>query len=193
MNKLILIFLTILIASCSTVDSYKVVREGDLVIIEAIGGVPPSQTNFIEGSTLSAIVDRHGPPRSVVTRDAEVSMTYFVWIYKKPATIFPPTLWFESRIERYVLKFDSNDRLVGQTSVFLTGNIPVLVAGTLSIGNYPAMEDSEFKNVGNFLLSKGIFFNGKVWYQQNRKRVFFQLLQSGEIPCWKKGCPKNST
>ena len=171
MNKLILIFLTILIASCW---------------ISNIDVNTPSQTNFIKGSTLSAIIDKHGPPRSVVTRDTEVSMTYFVGIFSKNTV----RLGWEARIERYVLKFDSNDRLVDETSAFLTGHIGPVFAHSF-IGS--VMEDSEFKNIGKFLLSKGIFFNGKRWDLQNQMYIYFQFLQSGEIPCWESGCPKSST
>ena len=173
MNKLILIFLTILIASCW---------------ISNIDVNTPSQTNFIKGSTLSAIIDKHGPPRSIVTRDTEVSMTYFVGIYSKHTV----RLGWEARIERYVLKFDSNHRLVDETSAFLTGHIGVGLRSRF-LGNSRIMEDSEFKNIGNFLLSEGIFFDGKRWYVQNEEYMYFQFLQSGEIPCWKRGCPKRST
>jgi hypothetical protein len=175
MKKLILIFVTILIASCwiSNIDINT-----------------PSQTNFIQGSTLSAIVDKHGSPHSVVTRDTEVSMTYFVGIYSKHTV----RLGFGARIERYVLTFDSNDRLVDETSAFLTGSIGNI--GSMNMVYLPRgmSYERDFQNIGNFLLSKGIFFNEERWnWQQNRAYMYFQFLQSGEIPCGVRECPKSST
>jgi hypothetical protein len=162
MNKLILIFVTIAIASCSTVDINT-----------------PSQTNFIKGSTLSAIVDKHGPPYSVMARNNEVNMTYFVGTFSKHTI----RLGSGARIERYVLKFDSNDRLVDETSAFLTGNIgSPFFSNVVSYSN-SVKDECEFQNIGSFLLSKGIFFNEPRWFRdQNPGHNYFQYLQSGEIP-----------
>ena len=158
MNKLILIFLTIAIASCSTVDINT-----------------PTQTTFIEGLTMSDIVDKYGPPFSVMDTESQNSMIYYVRKSRDNGMVWVPIVNLvasgnSQRVERYELQFDSSDRLLDQTSQFVTGFTSVYAMGQ----NEGRRDEIEFRNLGKFLAQRGIFFDQRRWAGQNVSNNYFQ-------------------
>ena len=164
MNKLLLILSTILMASCSTVDINR-----------------PSQTTFIEGSTMSDIVDKYGPPFSLVDREPQVTMIYYIRKSKSSNMVWVPIVNLVAagnshRVERYELKFDSSDRLVNQTSESVTGftSVYAMAQNEGMVGNGGMRDEIEFRNVGKFLAKRGIFFDQPLWKLQNVSNNYFQ-------------------
>ena len=158
MKKLILIFVTIAIASCSTVDINT-----------------PTQTTFIEGSTMSDIVDKYGPPFSVMDTESQNSMIYYVRKSRDNGMVWVPIVGLvasgnSQRVERYELQFDSSDRLLDQTSQFVTGFTSVYAMGQ----NEGRRDEIEFRNLGKFLAQRGIFFDQRRWAGQNVSNNYFQ-------------------
>ena len=158
MKKLILIFVTIAIASCSTVDINT-----------------PTQTTFIEGSTMSDIVDKYGPPFSVMDTESQNSMIYYVRKSRDNGMVWVPIVNLvasgnSQRVERYELQFDSSDRLLDQTSQFVTGFTSVYAMGQ----NEGRRDEIEFRNLGKFLAQRGIFFDQRRWAGQNVSNNYFQ-------------------
>ena len=164
MNKLILIFLTIAIASCSTVDINT-----------------PTQTTFIEGLTMSDIVDKYGPPFSVMDTESQNSMIYYVRKSRDNGMVWVPIVGLvasgnSQRVERYELQFDSSDRLLDQTSQFVTGFTSVYAMGQNEgmTGAGGRRDEIEFRNLGKFLAQRGIFFDQRRWAGQNVSNNYFQ-------------------
>tara|TARA_B110000091_G_C13422959_1_gene312864 strand:+ start:31 stop:519 length:489 start_codon:yes stop_codon:yes gene_type:complete len=158
MKKLILIFVTIAIASCSTVDINT-----------------PTQTTFIEGLTMSDIVDKYGPPFSVMDTESQNSMIYYVRKSRDNGMVWVPIVGLvasgnSQRVERYELQFDSSDRLLDQTSQFVTGFTSVYAMGQ----NEGRRDEIEFRNLGKFLAQRGIFFDQRRWAGQNVSNNYFQ-------------------
>ena len=164
MNKLLLILLTILMASCSTVDTNT-----------------PSQTTFIEGSTMSSIVDKYGPPFSLVDREPQVTMIYYIRKSKSSNMVWVPIVNLVAtgtshRVERYELKFDSSDRLVNQTTESVKGftSVYAMAQNEGMVGDGGMRNELEFRNLGKFLAKRGIFFDQRLWKQQNVSNNYFQ-------------------
>ncbi|MDA7825706.1 hypothetical protein N9I73_04495 [Porticoccaceae bacterium] len=164
MNKLLLILLTILMASCSTVDINS-----------------PSKTIFIEGSTISDIVDKYGPPFSLVDKEPQVTMIYYIRKSKSSNMVWVPIVNLVAagnshRVERYVLKFDSSDRLVNQTTESVKGFTSLYTMGQNEgmLGNGGMRDEIEFRNLGKFLAKRGIFFDQRLWKLQNVSNNYFQ-------------------
>ena len=164
MNKLLLILLTILMVSCSTVDINS-----------------PSQTTFIEGSTMSDIVDKYGPPFSLVDREPQVTMIYYIRKSKSSNMVWVPIVNLVAagtshRVERYELKFDSSDRLVNQTTESVKGftSVYAMAQNEGMVGDGGMRDELEFRNLGKFLAKRGIFFDQRLWKQQNVSNNYFQ-------------------
>ena len=166
MNKLLLILLTILMASCLNLD---------------VDTNTPSQTTFIEGSTMSSIVDKYGPPFSLVDREPQVTMIYYIRKSKSSNMVWVPIVNLVAtgtshRVERYELKFDSSDRLVNQTTESVKGFTSVYTMGQNEgmVGNGGMRDEIEFRNLGKFLAKRGIFFDQRLWKLQNVSNNYFQ-------------------